>query len=147
MSYNKIILLGNFTRDPQLTYTPNQTAVVDFGLATNRKWTGQDGSPREEVCFVDCRAWGKTAENINKFFSKGKPIHLEGRLTFESWTAPDGAKKSKLRVTVETFTFLPAGGGSREAPQASQGQPVPAEASSNAAGPRYEPNPDADIPF
>jgi single-strand DNA-binding protein len=88
-SYNKVLLLGNLTRDPQLSYTPNQTAVVDFGLATNRRWTGQDGSQREETCFVDCRAFGRMAENINKFFSKGKPIFLEGRLTFDSWTAQD----------------------------------------------------------
>ncbi len=108
-SFNKVLLLGNLTRDPQLSYTPNQTAVVDFGLATNRKWKGQDGSDREEVCFVDCRAFGKTAENINKYMSKGKPLFLEGRLTFEQWTAQDGSKKSKLRVTVESFQFLPSG--------------------------------------
>ena len=108
-SYNKILLLGNLTRDPQLSYTPNQTAVVDFGLATNRKWTGQDGSQREETCFVDCRAFGKTAETINKYLNKGKPVFIEGRLTFDSWTAQDGTKKSKHRITVETFQFLSSG--------------------------------------
>ena len=110
-SFNKVLLLGNLTRDPQLTYTPNQTAVVDFGLATNRKWKGQDGSDREEVCFVDCRAFGRTAQNINKYLTKGTPVFLEGRLTFEQWTAQDGSKRSKLRVTVETMTFLPRNGG------------------------------------
>ncbi len=109
-SYNKILLLGNLTRDPQLSYTPNQTAVVDFGLATNRKWTGQDGSQREETCFVDCRAFGKPAETINKYLSKGRMVFIEGRLTFDSWTAQDGTKKSRHRVTVETFQFLGGGG-------------------------------------
>ncbi len=108
-SYNKILLLGNLTRDPQLSYTPNQTAVVDFGLATNRKWTGQDGSQREETCFVDCRAFGKPAETINKYLSKGRMVFIEGRLTFDSWTAQDGTKKSRHRVTVENFQFLGSG--------------------------------------
>jgi single-strand DNA-binding protein len=105
-NYNKVILLGNLTRDPQLSYTPNQTAVVDFGLATNRRWTGQDGSVREETCFVDCRAFGRSAENINKYCQKGRPLLVEGRLTFDSWQAQDGSKRSKLRVTVERFQFV-----------------------------------------
>jgi single-strand DNA-binding protein len=108
-NFNKILLLGNLTRDPQLSYTPNQTAVVDFGLAVNRKWTGQDGSAREETCFVDCRAFGKPAETINKYLTKGRQVFIEGRLTFDSWTAQDGTKRSKHRVTVETFQFLGSG--------------------------------------
>lgn len=110
-SFNKVLLMGNLTRDPQLSYTPNQTAVVDFGLATNRRWTGQNGSQREETCFVDCRAFGRQAENINKYLSKGRPVFVEGRLTFDSWTAQDGTKRSRLRVTVENFRFLPGTGG------------------------------------
>jgi len=106
-NFNKVLLLGNLTRDPQLSYTPNQTAVVDFGLATNRRWTGQDGTQREETCFVDCRAFGRQAENINKYLSKGRLIFLEGRLTFDSWTAQDGTKRSRHRVTVQGFQFLP----------------------------------------
>lgn len=109
-SYNKIMLIGNLTRDPQLTYTPSQTAVVDFGLATNRKWTAQDGSQRDETCFVDCRAFGKQAETINKYLTKGRPVFVEGRLTLDSWTAQDGSKRSKHRVTVENFQFLGGGG-------------------------------------
>jgi single-strand DNA-binding protein len=108
-NFNKVILMGNLTRDPQLSYLPSQTAVVDFGIATNRKWTGQDGQQREEVCFVDCRAFGKPAETINKYCKKGQPLMVEGRLTFDSWTGKDGTKRSKLRVTVENFQFLPAG--------------------------------------
>jgi len=106
---NKILMMGNLTRDPQLSYTPNQTPVVDFGLATNRRWTGQDGSQREETCFVDCRMFGKRAEVINKYCNKGNPLFIEGRLTFDSWEAQDGSKRSKHRVTVENFEFIGRG--------------------------------------
>ena len=112
-NYNKVLLIGNLTRDPQLSYLPSQTAVVDFGIAVNRRWTGQDGQQGEETCFVDCRAFGRQAENINKYLTKGRQIFVEGRLTFNSWTAQDGTKRSRLRVTVERFQFLggPAGAG------------------------------------
>ncbi|MFZ0034720.1 MAG: single-stranded DNA-binding protein [Sedimentisphaerales bacterium] len=115
-NFNKVFLIGNLTRDPQLSYTPNQTAVVDFGLAVNRRWKGQDGEAREETCFVDCRAFGRPAENINKYLTKGRPLFVEGRLTFNSWTAQDGTKRSKHRVTVESFQFLggPRGAGGVE---------------------------------
>ena len=108
---NKVMLIGNLTRDPQLSYLPSQTAVVEFGIATNRKWKSQDGQQRDETCFIDCRAYGKTAETINKYLSKGRPVFLEGRLTFDTWTAQDGTKRSKHRVTVERFEFLSSGGG------------------------------------
>ena len=113
-NFNKVMLMGNLTRDPQLSYLPSQTAVVDFGLAVNRQWTGQDGSKREETCFVDCRAFGKPAETINKYMTKGRPIFVEGRLTYDTWTAQDGSKKSRLRVTVENFQFL---GGAPSGPE------------------------------
>ena len=109
--FNKVLLMGNLTRDPQLSYTPSQTAVVDFGLAVNRRWTGKSGEPKEETCFVDCRAFGRQAENINKYLTKGRGVFVEGRLTFDSWTAQDGTKRSKHRVTVENFQFLPGTGG------------------------------------
>ena len=142
-NYNKVILLGNLTRDPQLSYTPNQTAVVDFGLATNRKWTGQDGSAREETCFVDCRAFGKSAENINKYCQKGRPLLVEGRLTFDSWQAQDGSKRSKLRVTVERFQFIGSAdrGGAGYQGGASGGE-SPADANSQVPAAS-----DDDIPF
>ncbi len=106
-NFNKVLLMGNLTRDPQLSYLPSQTAVVEFGLAVNRRWKGQDGENREETCFVDCRAFGRLAENINKYLTKGRPLFVEGRLTFDSWTAQDGSRRSKHRVTVENFQFLP----------------------------------------
>lgn len=122
MNYNKVILAGNLTRDPQLSYTPAQKPVVDFGIAINRNWTGADSEKREETCFVDCRAFGKTAETINQYLTKGKPILLEGRLQFSSWEK-DGKKFNKLRVTVDNFQFMPDGEKRQAAPQ--QGEPPP----------------------
>ncbi len=110
-NFNKVILLGNLTRDPQLSYLPSQTPVVDFGLAVNRTWTSQDGQKKEEVCFVDCRTFGKPAETINKYCKKGRPLLVEGRLTFDSWTGKDGQKHSRLRVTVESFQFISSASG------------------------------------
>jgi len=159
-SYNKIILLGNLTRDPQLSYTPSQTAVVDFGLATNRSWKGQDGSQRDETCFVDCRMFGKRAEVINKYMRKGQPLFVEGRLTFDSWTAQDGTKRSRHRVTVEEFQFVGGsqgnqGGGSQQPSNQQQSggynaAPAPAAAPQQQnqapSGPAYGDAID-DIPF
>ncbi len=108
-SYNKVILLGNLTRDPQLSYLPSQTPVVEFGIATNRRFRRQDGTQSEEVCFTDCQMFGKRAEVINKYLKKGDPIFVEGRLKFDSWTSQDGAKRSKLRVFVENFEFVGSG--------------------------------------
>lgn len=138
-NFNKVMLMGNLTRDPQLSYTPSQTAVVDFGLAVNRKWKGQDGENKEETCFVDCRAFGRTAENINKYLAKGRPLFVEGRLTFDSWTAQDGTKRSKHRVTVENFQFLggPGGGqaGANKPEQdVSEKSPEAEEVGGNSAG-------------
>ena len=143
-NFNKVLLLGNLTRDPQLSYLPSQTAVVEFGIAVNRRWTGQNGDQREETCFVDCRAFGRNAENINKYCKKGDPLFVEGRLTYDTWTAQDGTKRSKHRVTVQGFQFLSRSGGSSAAPaRAASGTPsaAPPPEDENQAGP------DDDIPF
>ncbi len=105
-SYNKVILMGNLTRDPQLSYLPSQTAVVEFSLATNRKYKKQDGSQGEEVCFTECKMFGKRAEVIHKYLHKGDPLFVEGRLKFDTWQAQDGSKRSKLSVFVESFEFM-----------------------------------------
>lgn len=110
-SFNKVILMGNLTRDPQLSYLPSQTPVVEFGIATNHKWKSSDGTMREDVCFVDCRSYGRTAETISKYCQKGRPLMIEGRLTFDQWEAQDGSKRSKHRIFVESFTFVGSGGG------------------------------------
>jgi single-strand DNA-binding protein len=110
-NYNKVILMGNLTRDPQMSYLPSQTPVVEFGLAVNRRWKSQDGQQREDTCFVDCRTIGRQAEVINQYMSKGRPILVEGRLEFDTWEGKDGTRRSKHRVYVERFTFVGSGGG------------------------------------
>lgn len=140
-NFNKVLLLGNFTRDPQLSYTPSQTAVVDFGLAINRRWKGQDGTQKEETCFVDCRGFGRIAENINKYCKKGRPLLVEGRLTYDSWTAQDGSKRSRLRVTVENFQFIGS------ANQGGSGQQPSSAEDASAAPASQSPETEDDIPF
>lgn len=105
-SYNRIVLMGNLTRDPQLRYTQGQTPVCEFGVATNRKFK-VNGEDREEVCFVDCTAWGKTAEVIQQHLQKGRPILVEGRLKYETWEdKQSGSKRSKHTVVVDSFQFI-----------------------------------------
>jgi single-strand DNA-binding protein len=142
-NFNKVILLGNLTRDPQLSYLPSQTAVVDFGLAMNRKWKSQDGSMKEDTCFVDCQAFGKTAETINKYCKKGNPLFVEGRLKFDSWTAQDGTKRSKHRVTVENFQFMPTSGPRQGTADSTDESQIP----SADAGPSEAQAGGDDIPF
>src|SRR4051812_31620988 len=138
-SFNKVILMGNLTRDPQMKYLPSQTAVVEFGLACNRKYKTQSGEDKEEVTFVDCTAFGRTGEVINQYFTRGKPIFIEGRLKFDSWEDKQGGgKRSKLSVVVENFQFIggrdggqggggaPGGGGSYD--DAEGGGPPPSRA-------------------
>jgi len=104
-NFNQVILMGNFTRDPQLSYTPNQTPVVEFGLAVNRKWKAEDGAEREDVLFIECQAFGKRAEVISKHFKKGSPIFVQGRLKLERWEA-EGKPHSRIRVAVQSFEFI-----------------------------------------
>ncbi len=103
---NKVFLIGNLTRDPELRYTPNGTAVASFGIAVNRTWSGQSGEKKEEVCFVDINMFGRRAEVINEYFSKGNPIFIEGRLQFNQWETKDGQKRNTLRVVAENFQFI-----------------------------------------
>ncbi len=113
-SFNKVMLMGNLTRDPQLRTLPggNNTNVAEFGLATSRRFRTHDGEDREDVCFVDCTAFGKQADVIAQFCTKGKPIFIEGRLKFDSWDDKNGGgKRSKLSVVVESFQFVGGGGG------------------------------------
>jgi len=128
-NYNKVILMGNLTRDPQLSYLPSQTPVVEIGLAVNRKWKSQDGQQKEETCFVDCKAFGRQAENINKYFSKGKPILIDGRLQYSAWEDKEGNKRSKHRVVIDRFVFVGGGqgGGGQYSPGQDQ-QQAPAQA-------------------
>src|SRR3954454_13621841 len=147
-SFNKVLLMGNLTRDPQLKYLPNQTAVVDFGVACNRKWKGPNGEDREEVTFVDVSSFGKQAEVINQYFTKGKPIFIEGRLKYDQWEDKQGGgKRSKLHVVIENFQFIGGrdggaggGGGGGGCGGRDAGGP-PQEAGDEAPPPRQAPPP------
>lgn len=106
-SFNRVMLLGNLTRDPQLKYLPSQTPVAEFALAMNRKFRTQAGEDREEVCFVECAAFGRQAEVINQYCQKGKQLFVEGRLKLDTWEDKNGGgKRSRLTVVVENFQLL-----------------------------------------
>ena len=132
---NKVMLIGNLTRDPELRATPKGAAICSFSLAVNRKFKTEDGSEREEVTFVDLEAWGKAGENIAKYCSKGKPLFVEGRLRLDQWEdKTTKEKRSRMKVVVDNFQFL----GSRGDQPATAPAPAPAAAQVNL---------DEDVPF
>src|SRR3954468_5262268 len=115
---NKVMLMGNLTRDPEIKYTPKGTAGADIGLAVKRVWASESGEKREEVTFVDVELWGRQAELAGEYLKKGRPVYIEGRLKLDTWDdKTTGQKRSKLRVVGENFQFLgsrdgaPGGGG------------------------------------
>lgn len=145
-SFNKVILAGNVTRDPELRDTPSGMAVATFGLAINRKFKAKDGEQREEVTFVDVTAFDKQAEVVGKWFAKGKPVLVEGRLKFDQWEDKQGGgKRSKLSVVLESFQFIGGpkseddGGGKTHAAPV---KPLPQDAAYTTGGPAEE-----EIPF
>jgi single-strand DNA-binding protein len=106
-NYNRIILMGNLTRDPELKYLPSGTAVTNVGVAVNRTYTDrQSGERREEVCFVDLVAFGRTAETVNEYLQKGRQILVEGRLRHHTWETDDGQKRGKHDVLIDRFEFV-----------------------------------------
>jgi single-strand DNA-binding protein len=147
-SYNRIVLMGNLTRDPQLSYTPSNVAICKFGIATNHKWKDREGNSREEVCFVDCTLFGRGGEVFNQYMSKGRPVLVEGRLTLNQWTTQEGDKRSKHEVFVENFTFLSGGRGEDGDRSAAPASAAPASAPVSGGGYDQPPPPtDDDIPF
>lgn len=128
-NFNKVILAGNLTRDPELRYTPKGAAVVKLGMAINRTWKSESGESKEEVTFVDVEAWNRQAEVIAQYFRKGRPILIEGRLKLDSWEDKTTHQKvSKLKVILETFSFIdskgPDGGGGGGGGGVPTGEPV-----------------------
>ncbi|TDJ51007.1 MAG: single-stranded DNA-binding protein [Nitrospina sp.] len=112
-NFNKVLLMGNLTRDPELRFTSNGSALAKFGLAVSRKYkAGEEW--KEEVCFVDITVWGKQAENCAEYLSKGRPVFIDGRLQFSSWETDDGQKRSKLEVVANMVQFLGQGGGGKQ---------------------------------
>jgi single-strand DNA-binding protein len=160
-SFNKVILLGNLTRDPELRYTPKGTAVARLGLAVNRRYTGENNQTVEEVTFIDVDAWGKSAELIAQYLRKGNPIFIEGRLKLDQWDdKTSGQKVSKLRVVLESFQFVggkageggPTGAPSAPTPRPQRpAAPTPPPPSAPAAGGGSDfdgpPPDDDDVPF
>ncbi|MCJ8334814.1 MAG: single-stranded DNA-binding protein [Epibacterium sp.] len=109
VNYNKVIIAGNLTRDPQTRYLQNNRAVANFSLAVNRRWRDGQGQPQEETTFVEVEAWGTQAENVGKYMSKGRSCLVEGRLKLDSWNDKEtGAKRSQLRVVADLVQFLPS---------------------------------------
>ena len=155
-SFNKVILAGNLTRDPELRYTPKGVAICKFGLAINRTWTSESGEKKEEVTFVDIDSFGRQAEVVAQYMKKGQPFLVEGRLKLDQWDDKQtGQKRSRLGVVLEGFSFLSSGRGAEGAntPNPLPPRPGAAPASSSApapapAPPDTEPPPgDDDVPF
>lgn len=143
---NKVILMGNLTRDIEVRYLNNNQAVATFGIAMNRRYKTASGEQKEDVTFVDCDAWGKTAEMIGQYFAKGRRILIEGRLKLETWQdKSDGSNRSKLKVVVESFHFVDSkidsksDGEKEEQPRQQRVQQQPSEGYSQIA--------EDDIPF
>jgi single-strand DNA-binding protein len=154
---NKVMLIGNLTRDPDLKYTPGNQAVCEIGLAVNRKYRTKEGEDREETTFVDCEAWGKQAEVLKQYMTKGKPLFVEGRLKLDTWEDKDGGKRSKMRVVIENFQFLGAAGGggggggeryvTEEGGSSSRGGSRGGRASSGGGGAPHQNVAEEEIPF
>src|SRR5437763_4317384 len=150
-SFNKVILLGNVTRDPEIRYTPKGTAVTELGMAVNRVYSTDSGEKREEVLFVDVTLWGRTAEIAGEYLKKGRPVLIEGRLQLDTWDdKQSGQKRSKLKVVGEGLQLLgarPSGSGSTGGEE--EGSSAPRSSSKSAPPPKAAPaEPDDDeIPF
>ena len=138
-SLNKVFLIGNLTKPPELRYTPSGTAVADVRLAVNRNYTTQSGEKREDTCFLTVVVWGKQAESCGEYLDKGSPILVEGRLQTREWEGKDGQKRTVIEVVADRVQFM-GRGKSAPAPAA-----VPAAAESFAEEPRG--GGDADVPF
>ncbi|MEM9445349.1 MAG: single-stranded DNA-binding protein [Verrucomicrobiota bacterium] len=108
-SLNKVLLMGNLTRDPEIRHTPKGTAVGDLAMAINMSYKAQDGTDRDEVCYVDVVVWGRQAETCHQYLKKGSPLFVEGRLQLDQWQTQEGEKKSRLRVRGERVQFLSGG--------------------------------------
>jgi len=152
-SFNRVILVGNLTRDPEVRYIPSGTAVADIGLAVNDRRKNANGEWVEETTFVDVTLWGRTAEVASEYLSKGSPILVEGRLKLDTWEGNDGQKRSKMRVVCERMQMLSGRGGPGEGGGSRGGPARRADPANQSPPPRDEyeaPAPDAagdDIPF
>jgi single-strand DNA-binding protein len=146
-SYNKVLLMGNLTRDPEVKYTPKGTALANLGLAVNRRWTTETGEQKEEVTFVDVEVWGRQAETAGQYLSKGRPVFVEGRLKLDSWEDKEsGQKRNKLKVVAERVQFLGAPSGRAEFKDESPADQAPARPASRGTRPAAPPARDTGEP-
>jgi single-strand DNA-binding protein len=129
--FNKVILMGNLTRDPEVRNTPSGQSVTNFSLAVNRTWRSADGTNQESVSYIDCVAWGKTGEIIAQYMQKGRALLVSGRLDQRSWEQ-DGNKRSKVEVIVEDFNFVGGGTGSDSGGMSSR--PAPSTSGASKSG-------------
>ena len=147
-NFNKVMLMGNLTRDPEIKYTPKGTAIAVFGLATNRSYTLESGETREDVTVVDCEAYARLAEIIGEYCKKGKPIFVEGRLKLDTWDdKTSGQKRSKMKVVVEVMQLIggrDGGGGSVPDSTAADADSQGARSSAPRRAPSAPPKPPAD---
>jgi single-strand DNA-binding protein len=145
---NKVMLIGNLTRDPELRVTPKGTAICTFSIAVNRKFKDDSGGEREEVTYVDIEAWGKSGENISKYCTKGRPLFVEGRLRLDQWEdKTTKEKRSRMKVVLENFQFLGGGRGEGGAPGAGgEGGEAPRSYAPRSAAPGAAPRPSAPAP-
>ncbi|MEA1928509.1 MAG: single-stranded DNA-binding protein [Candidatus Auribacterota bacterium] len=125
VSVNTVILAGNLTRDPEVRYTPQGSAVSNFGLAVNRTYKSRDGDKKEEVNFFDIEVWGRQAETCGEYLKKGSPVLIEGRLKQDSWENKEGQKRNKVKIRAMRVQFLPGGPG-RNSRQNTDAAPAPA---------------------
>ena len=147
-SFNKVILAGNLTRDPELRYTPKGTAIAKITLAINRKWRTETGEMKEDVTFVDVDAFGKSAETIGQYLKKGRPILMEGRLRYETWEDKQtNQKRSKLGVVLETFQFIDSQRPGEAGPSAAAPRPKTAASPPEPAVDSEPPPVEDDVPF
>ena len=124
-SFNKVILVGNLTRDPELRYTPSGAPVCNFDLAVNRAYTTQSGEKRDDVCFIGIVVWSKPAEACGQYLKKGRPVLVEGRLQQRNWETPEGQKRSKHEIVAERVQFLGSGkAAGNGAPGAPESEPA-----------------------
>ncbi len=148
MAYlNKVFLIGNLTRDPELRVTPKGTSIASFGLAINRQSKNADGSHADEVTFVDIEAWGKQAELVAKYLAKGSPCMVEGRLRLDSWEDKNTQqKRSRLKVVLENVQFLGARSNGTPA-EVREGEQAPPDQATTAPAPAANPHLEDDVPF
>jgi single-strand DNA-binding protein len=163
-SFNKVMIIGNLTRDPEMKYTPKGTAIAEIGLAVNRNFTAENGEKREEVTFIDVTLWGRVAEIVGEYCKKGRPLFVEGRLQLDSWDDKQtGQKRSKLKVIGENIQLLGGrdggggggGGGEQGEPGGEYSQRRPSSAPPPRRPPPQQPRPqdpdldqpEDDIPF